>query len=317
MGEQIQKPEPDIATAVGSIDNIRADAGGKFTKATTDLAFVRGESLILRGWIATAIDAMTAAQRVRVVIDDTLDAQVESNIIRMDVAGALGAGNLLHAGFAAVLSTERLGAGRHTIRVLVRGAVGEPSVALPGQFAFEVFEKTGLIPDLPVAPRSRISGNIDTWTALPRIARDGNEEIDVYVRGWACDLELGMPVPAVYGIADRLHVVRGVTGFPRLDVASWLGSADYETCGFRLRMVLPATIANDGAIEVVVLAGDRAHRSTIETSKSMPRLPSFCARTVKLQDPPRINHSVYERAVLEDVLEFDRLRDERFGVNFA
>jgi hypothetical protein len=304
----------DSASAVGNVDNIRADAGGNRTKATPDLTFVKGNVVLVRGWIAKSITAPTIGQRVRVIVDGAHEAQVQSNVLRNDVAGALGAGNLLHAGFIAAISTARLERGRHAIAVSVGENEDDDYVDIPTSCNFVVDDAVELIPSLGTCEPRRLSGNIDTWTALPRTNSEGNAEVDVFVRGWACDLETRTPVADVFGKADQLHVARAIMGFPRPDVAEWLGSPTFEGCGFRLRMVLPATLANDGAIELIAISGDHALRGPILPSKSVPRMPKFFSKANDTVGPSQINVSAHERAVLDDVLEFDLMHDRRLGL---
>jgi hypothetical protein len=100
-------------------------------------------------------------------------------------------------------------------------------------------------------------------------------------------------------------------GYPRPDVAERLGSAAYEACGFRFRMILPAAVANGGSIEIVAVSGDCTQRRPIVSARSTPRLPVFRDGSHAGTDEAFADTETYERLVLSDVVELDRLRDER------
>jgi hypothetical protein len=317
----MEKPTLDSPSArppaVGSIDNVRADASDRRTRATTDLVFRRGDTLVIRGWVAAAYDAATAVQSVSVLVDDEIPAQVAAQVVRRDVAHALAAANLEHSGFVAVLAATRLARGSHSLSVSVASGPGSPFLTIPLSYPFEIVDDDGLTPDLAACAPSRIGGSIDTWTALPRVGPGGAPELDVFVRGWACDFDTETPVSDVFGVVDGRHTGRALMGYPRPDVALLLGSPAYEACGFRFRMILPAAIANGGAIEVVAVSGDRAHRASLVSPKSTPRLPVFRERTHAATEASPVDAEAYERLVLEDVLELDRLRDEHIAAQMT
>ncbi len=305
-------------SAVGAIDEIRALFSNDGATVRGVRSFAAGDTLVVRGWIAAAPNAATFGQWVEVIVDETIHLHVEANVARHDVTAAYGVPNLEHAGFVAVLSTTRLEPGEHTFSVIVRTAPSFVPHVLPKRYAFVLTGERELIPAVEPCTAGRMAGNIETWTALPQTRSDGHGEIEIFVRGWACDLATGQPAADIFGRVGGRYATRAVMGYRRPDVAANLGSADFELCGFRLRMLLPAAIADDAQIEVLSLASDRSARGVVVPARSRLQIPAF-VRTAHggPASDGEIDIESCERLVLEDVLELDRsLRQTDDGVTF-
>ena len=221
------QPTPNKAPAA-VVDTIEDEWGGRVTVAPQD------GRVTLRGWVVDAGANAFAAIEANV---GGATAEAPCDQRRSDVAAIYGSPAAV--GFRMELPLDAAAPGRHPVVLTGKRADGS-RVPVPVAVSFDVVPPLRSLPR-GVAPGLVIGHLDDVRAESPDHARPGAGGNLVVVlggaivlRGWAAAPD-GTPHALAYAEVDGLRFERGMSGYPRPDVAAELGTAR-TGYGFRIRI---------------------------------------------------------------------------------
>jgi hypothetical protein len=234
------------ANAIAAVDAIEDEHGQGLAVVPND------RRIVVRGW---ALDA--GARAFAAVEFDVGGARTSgpSALARPDVAAVYGSPDTV--GFRLELALDDAAPGRHAVALHGRRADGS-RVRIPVAASLDV-----------VAPLGRLPAGVRAGTVVGAVDEVGLEGMDagggplvvapdgvVVVRGWAATPD-GVPATLAYAELDGQLLVRGMSGYPRPDVAAHLGTqrAGY---GFRIRVAASELARGEHTLRVRAVAGEEA-----------------------------------------------------------
>lgn len=238
-------PSPN-KRAIAHVDAIEDEFGGRVTVAPND------GRVVLRGW---ALDA--GAQALAAIDVDAGGARATGpcTVRRPDVAATFGAAADT-VGFRVELALGDAAPGHHA--VVVHGQRLDGSrVRIPLAVGLDVVPALRRLP--PGLTPGDVVGFVDEVAPEAAHGGDGAAVVVVpadgalIVRGWAASPG-GVPATLVYAELDRERFVRGMTGYPRPDVAAQFGTEE-TGYGFRIRLSAHELGAGERALRVHAIAG--------------------------------------------------------------
>jgi hypothetical protein len=239
-------PAPN-RTAVAVVDSIEDEFGGRVTVAPND------GRVVFRGW---ALDA--GAQALAAVEVGVGGARASSpcDQPRPDVAAIFGAPDAV--GFRVELALDDAVPGSHA--VALHGLRPDGSrVRIPLAVALDVVAPMRRFPPGVVA--GAVVGFVDEIGVEPADgAAGGGASVAVpaggalIVRGWAASPD-GEPATSAYAELDGHRLLRGMSGYPRPDVAAQFGTDDTRY-GFRIRVTANELGPGEHSVRVHAIVGN-------------------------------------------------------------
>jgi hypothetical protein len=218
------KPTPN-KSAAAVIDAIEDEYGGRVTVAPSDgRVYVRGWALDAGGRALAEVEIDVGGAR----------ASARCAYGRPDVAAIFGSPDLV--GFRIELALEGAPAGHHVVAMTGRRQDGS-SVRIPVAVSLDVVPPLRSLP--PRLTPGAVVGAVDEIGAEGAEPGSG-EPVQVpadgvlVVRGWAAAPD-GTPATLAYAEFDGQRLVRGMSGYPRPDVALQF-NAERPGYGFRIRI---------------------------------------------------------------------------------
>jgi hypothetical protein len=245
----VTQHEPVPETAVALIDAIEDQDGLPATIVPADAR------VTVRGWLLDAGGRPFEQAEVEIEVARAAGAPNEQ---RPDVGERFGVTSLV--GFRVELALGAVAYGRHPVRVIGVRPGGE-RVAIPTAAVLDVVAPTRALP-AGTAP-GELLGYVDDVEAEEGSTRHRDEagrrvvyaDGAVVVTGWAAT-PAHEPVALAYAEADGSAIFRGMTGYPRPDVAAALG-APPGGFGFRVRIPASALGLGEHAVRALGVAGGR------------------------------------------------------------
>jgi hypothetical protein len=244
MAERRTNPAANT-TAVAVIDTIDDDHG-RVTVAPND------GCVFVCGW---ALDA--GAQEFAGIEIDIGGARASGSfeIVRPDVAAAFGAPQ--RVGFRVAVALDDAVPGHHAVAVHGRRADG---ALVPVKLAASL----DVVPPLRRLPAGVVPGALVGFVDAIGLEAGGSAASNapvtvaaggtVVVRGWAASPD-GVPATLAYAEIDGERVIRGMSGYPRPDVAAEFGS-DVTGYGFRFRIAADELGPGEHALRVRAVVGN-------------------------------------------------------------
>lgn len=250
---------PPAGPGLGNIDAWHfVDTVVRDPESAPTLAVPQGSNLCVRGW-ALLPQPPRVARAVIVAVSPDLSFEADYGEERPEVARGYEDPSVARSGFTAICKLSGVAIGPNEFVIVALG---------DGNVAYEIARRPFIVVpsrELLVgqrAPLGRMHVCIDDVATLHDPAAFNGRRLratageDIYIRGWALDLEAGSALGSALGIFDGSQCILGVYGLPRDDVVAATSLTGARKCGFTLRLPTKGLLPGTHSLDVACISAD-------------------------------------------------------------